>query len=388
MKTIHLLIISTLALFVISCEKTESRTVNDSFSLKIAAKTYNYCNNTWEDSKANISITSNGIEVITDTLNIGQNQLPIPLDYQVYELIVSKEGFESQTTTFNKEAIIAQSESELVLELAPKTHVGGVLLKTMEDYNNFAAKKYGRVDGFIAFSEIIELDNIEALSTLTSIGGGLRFFRANGLTSLNGLQNLKSISGDLYLGQNESLTTIAALEQLTCIGDYVSIQQNPELKNLKGLEKITELPDELRIDRNPKLADLNGLSNLENVMGNIYVGSNPLLNDLEAFSKIDTIQAGFEIEYNIGLTDMTGLDNLSTVNGDLVITANRIVNLNGLENLTEINGSLQIYNNSWLYGWCALQNLFVADGLNGFKLFGNCSFNPTVQDIIDGNCKP
>ena len=84
---------------------------------------------------------------------------------------------------------------------------------------------------------------------------------------------------------------------------------------------------------------------------------------------------------------MTGLENLTSVGGQFLITGHdQLASLNGLENLNSVGGMIQIRQNfSLLRDFCALQNLFANGSYNQVDISNN-PFNPTVQNIIDGNC--
>lgn len=92
------------------------------------------------------------------------------------------------------------------------------------------------------------------------------------------------------------------------------------------------------------------------------------------------------------VTSLASLTTLRNVEGDILIQDTNLTTLNGLENLISITGDLSIVSNSNqgqpiqnINDFCALQNLFSNGNFTTVDISGN-SFNPTVQDIIDGNC--
>jgi hypothetical protein len=62
------------------------------------------------------------------------------------------------------------------------------------------------------------------------------------------------------------------------------------------------------------------------------------------------------------------------------------LNLNGLENLSQVGRNLIIENNLELVNLCGITNLVSQDGiLEDYIVFDN-AYNPSQQDILDGNC--
>lgn len=74
------------------------------------------------------------------------------------------------------------------------------------------------------------LENVEALGNLHTIGGGLSIVRSSLLSSLDGLENLQSINGYLSIYNLDSLNDIGALEQLAPEGiQLIRIYNCPQL---------------------------------------------------------------------------------------------------------------------------------------------------------------
>ena len=83
---------------------------------------------------------------------------------------------------------------------------------------------------------------------------------------------------------------------------------------------------------------------------------------------------------------MDGLAGLITVGGSISIKDNTDLLSVGFVNLANVLGDIQISNNTSLNDYCELQAFLVNGGLGGtFNATGN-AYNPTAQNIIDGNC--
>lgn len=63
-----------------------------------------------------------------------------------------------------------------------------------------------------------------------------------------------------------------------------------------------------------------------------------------------------------------------------------ITDLNPLIELVEVTGSLTIRYNTSLVDFYGLQTLLIQDGIIGDLTVSDNAYNPTLQDILDGNC--
>jgi len=167
-----------------------------------------------------------------------------------------------------------------------------------------------------------DISNLNGLSVLTSIGGGLLigdgFFRGNKLlTNLTGLENLSYIGGGfvnfggLRIYNNEALTSLTGLENLKTIegglfiGGYGTSWGwggNPSLINLTGLESLTSIDGQIMVGYNDALTTLIGLDNLVSIEDGLYIISNQALTSLKG---LDNIYATSIIDLNI--SDNTSL---------------------------------------------------------------------------------
>ncbi len=114
--------------------------------------------------------------------------------------------------------------------------------------------------------------------------------------------------------------------------------------------------------------------------------------DLEGLNNLSYIGNGYSdqgisINYNTSLENLSGINNLTGINGDLEIRGNPfLASLTGLESLTQIENAIEIYDNALLSDFCSLTSFFINNSFNGNYGVENNLINPTIQDIIDGNC--
>ncbi|HPF11959.1 MAG TPA: hypothetical protein PKW08_10790 [Flavobacteriaceae bacterium] len=219
--------------------------------------------------------------------------------------------------------------------------------------------------GYFSLIGCESLPNIDWLQNLTALESGFDISNCDSLISLDGLSNVTSFSGPL---ENRG----------------IRISNNLLLENLDGLQNLTTSLYNLDIFNNSSLQNIEGLSNI-NVFQELTITENESLQNLIGLGSITKVNIHIEIKRNNSLTDLVGLENLETSPGIFTIDGNlNLNNLNGLEGLTHIY-SLRIVNNTNLTDFCSLQNLLTTDTNTGFYAFEN-AYNPTKQDIIDGNC--
>ncbi|MHC1777728.1 MAG: T9SS type A sorting domain-containing protein [Lentimicrobium sp.] len=288
-------------------------------------------------------------------LKIFNNALLQTCDVQsICDYLASPNG----TVDIHDNAPGCNSQEEVVAACEQHCLPEGITFTTQEQIDNFQTNYPGcrEIEGDV----IIHGDNIENLNgliALTSIGGNTYIEDDESLTSLNGLNNLAFIGGDLNLTVG-NLINFTGLEGLTYIGGNFEIRDDFVLINLTGLDNLASIGGYLSIG--PR------------VLG----GSGPPT-----------------IIPNTTLTSLTGLNSLTTIGGDLTIYGNdALTNLVALENLTSIGGDLKIgisnyadliSGNSSLTGLIGLENVD-ASSINNITIVDNSSLTKCeVQSICN-----
>jgi len=288
---------------------------------------------------------------------------------------------------------------------------GDVQLLTQQEVDDFGANNYSAIVGRL----LIGADNnptpasivsLEPLSALTSISSSLRIEHNTALTNVDGLNNITE-TGNLLLVHNDALTNVNGLNGLTAtLGFY--IYSNPLLTTIEGLSSLTFV-DYLYINGNASLTTLNGLQNLTTIDETLEI-SNTALTNIDALSNITILTYDLEITNNEFLTSIEGLSNLITIEEEVEISGNELLanldgligltsvgygveirnnlalsNLDGLVNLANVGDSFYIDDNTILSDFCGLNTLIIDNSYTDLRVT-DCAYNPTEQDIIDGNC--
>ena len=218
-------------------------------------------------------------------------------------------------------------------------------------------------------NNIMQLDG---LTVLTSIIGGLEIKDNPLLTDITGLEHLTEIGGDLLFVKNTKLTNLSGLINLGSIGGNLSIQQNDVLTELSGLENIDpgSIVD-LKIVYNDSLSscviysicDYLASPNGEIIISNNAEGCNDQSEIEEGCALLPCFPNGIVFSSQIEIDSFQNdFSNCFEIAGDVLIEGNDISNLDGLSVLTIINGNLKIMNNPQLNNIYGLYNLSVIGG--------------------------
>ncbi|MBL4662515.1 MAG: T9SS type A sorting domain-containing protein, partial [Flavobacteriaceae bacterium] len=208
--------------------------------------------------------------------------------------------------------------------------------------------------------------SLVSLGGLTSLidPGSLTILNNESLTSIGNLSNLTSIEGQLSVIQNHSLTNFVGLNNLTIVSQ-LSITNNDGLTSLDGFEGLEEVEFNFNVSSNDNLLSLDGLDFLVLIGENIHLESNALLNDLDALGLITNLNSTLTVKGNAALTNLLGLHNITMIGtngstGRLIIENNPVLvgltDLSSLESLGS-NGALYIINNAILTSLEGLDNI-------------------------------
>ncbi|MFD2914319.1 leucine-rich repeat domain-containing protein [Psychroserpens luteus] len=258
---------------------------------------------------------------------------------------------------------------------------GNVTLTNQAEVNEFGVFSFVTVDGDLRIggenSDIVDLTPLEGLSI---VNDNVSVFANDNLESLNGLQNLVTIGNGLFISNNALLTSISDLNNINSL-NRLSITNNDALTSLEGLNNLSNIDGSLTLEDNDALTSIAVLGNLSNSSG-IYIENNDALTTLVGLEQITEISFLW-ITYNEALIDLNGLDNLTSINVSPFFSSIQfLIGLKGQDDGTSTPAP-----NPNLSNFCALENLLVNG--NGLAIpigIANNAYNPSSQDIIDGNC--
>lgn len=254
------------------------------------------------------------------------------------------------------------------------------------------------------------LSQIDALSNIQKVGENVEIkHNLSGLQNINGLTGLLDIGGDLDIASNYELTQINGIKNVMSINGVIKISYNNSLLDFGEAFTKLENAEGIYIN-NSKMQTLNHFNALTHVNW-ISISDNENLNIVDGFDNLNAIKqlsiADNNLTQIIGfnnlkscenlsfggylsiyskLSKISGFSNLESINGNLSIDHSSLTNLNALTNVISVSGNISILNNPSLSDFCGIKDLIQSNGLSGnFEAFWN-SYNPSENDLQNGNC--
>lgn len=285
---------------------------------------------------------------------------------------------------------------------AMETIGGGLGIDRNQNLTALSLNSLSVINTGFAFRENEKMTSIGEFNSLTSIKGHVNIHNNPSLRSLEGLSSLISVNWALNIYSNDNLLTLAGLDALKSIIDpgvgssilYICDNKSLTSINLNGLSNVYDLD----IKNNPALTSI-GLDSFTN-LDNLHIENNDALPNLLGFTNLTTISEKLLVKDNDSLINFTGFDNLTTLSKVYIASNAQLTSLKGLDNVTAVY-SFYLGDYGWdsvndgpkggpnpnLTDLCAVQNLFVnGNGASAnVRIQGN-AYNPTIQDIMDGNC--
>ncbi len=286
---------------------------------------------------------------------------------------------------------------------------GNVTLTNQQEVNDFGAMCYSGINGILRIGTALN-NNINSLLPLTNINSVIApvgnysvIIAGTQLESLEGI-NIVNATLSLQIEGNNVLTSFEGINLNNTI-DQLLITNNDALFDLSGLEDLTSITSYFSIQNNNSLESLQGLNNLESWRFSYFTGNTELQN-FEGLDNLETIVDIFLIDTNI--KNFIGLESLTTISslpvGGIssveIYDNDMLESFDGLENALVVAGNVKFYigieanggsgggprPNSMLSDFCGIQNLVNNSSGNVELFIANNLYNPTAQDIIDGNC--
>ena len=217
-----------------------------------------------------------------------------------------------------------------IAEIADVLHIEKMSVEHMDYFTNI------RIINTIGFRDLHQLNSVEGLIGLESIENQLRLEGLSQLNSFEGFNNLQSLNIDL---------------------SFVDLHVN----NFQGFDGLTTC-------RSINISNMSGLQTLS------------------GFESLEYVTETINISACSGIVNFDGFPSLISTGGLTINNLYALSNLGVLSHVTTIENDLVIIENNSLTDLCGIQSLLVNDGLGGTYLVFNNAYNPTQQDIIDGNC--
>lgn len=260
----------------------------------------------------------------------------------------------------------------------------------------------------ISFNE--SLENLTGLEAITAVGGSFLVSNNQNIKEINALSNLQEIGAVLQIASNPELIHINGLSSLISVGNAIVMFSNNSLTSLgnafENLERASNISlsygafesidgfnnltsaDYIDVQNNLQLLSISGFENLPNCKY-FTIGNNENLQSINGFFNLNSVEE-FTLLQPSTISDppisITAFSNLNTIVNNLLISGLANTDINFISNLEIVGDQLNITYNENLNNLCGLNTLVFNDGLGGeFNVFNNL-YNPTQQDILNGNC--
>lgn len=352
------------------------------------------------------NLTSVGILEIKNTRLTNVNLVNLQTPSEPTTTIITGNGF---LTNINLNNITKANRVVFTYNALEDIQLGGLTtvesdftIKNNPNITSINLNNLTQIDGYININDNQSLEAIY-VNSLT-VAEDIEVKDNNQLTTLS-LPNLSSLKS---LRLHNSKIPALNLESLQNRPEPTSffINENPFLTSTNfGAMTIAK---DVRFEGNIGLTDL-PLSNLTKIEASLYVvncdnivnlnienitevGEMRIVSNsqLETFIANNITQATTIIIHgsNWDLSTIT-MNNLGVITGDLHIydfwVHSNFTNLDGFTGLHSIEGALKIINNDNLSDFCGITNLITNGSVGTYTVSQNW-YNPTQQDIIDGNC--
>ncbi len=267
----------------------------------------------------------------------------------------------------------------------------GIVFETQDQIDNFQMNYPGCsvILGDVTIKHD-DITNLNGLSVITEIIGGLEIRNNSNLGSLSGLDNLTKVGGNVTIGSFMQATTplssLDGLNNLRVIGGQLLITDNDQLSNISALSNLDSVMGMINIQDNDILTSLNGLGNLKYFFSLLNIQENQNLTDLCSFNYLDTL-ISISINKNESLTNLNGCEYVDFYFGIRLLNNDNLTDISALNNLTEI-GVLEINNNNELNNLQGLNNVYKIINLkivNNESLTSFTGLNNLI--LIDGDLK-
>ncbi len=298
--------------------------------------------------------------------------------------------------------------SEGWLEILGNLELGGIATSSnITDLSPLSSLVVIEDNLVISFVDDLEMIDFEHLK---SVGRSISIKQNESLKYITGFNELQRITSNFLVQNNRNLEDVIGFENLETIGGELYWSSNFNLLNVQGFNTLNNV-HALIIGGSTRLQSINAFNNLEEVDGAVGLGGSYELTELQALqslryagrldigrmsiqnidflSSLEGVNEYFNLKNCPLLSDLTGLSSFKTVDFGFLEISNLplIDNLDFLSGIENVNDEIFIRRNENLTNYCGLENLFNTNPpARGIYTEDN-SYNPTTEDITNGNCQ-
>ncbi len=289
--------------------------------------------------------------------------------------------------------------------LSTLTSVGAIVIENTQLTDLHGLHNVQNLTGKVHLENNPILEDVTALSNIGTQIVTLELIKNGALSDLTGLNiaqnadrlriehlpvhdldvftNIKYVN-DLILRELQQLNSIEGLIGLERINDYLKLEGISSLNSLNGFNNIQSLDIDLEfVDLH--LDDFQGFNGLTSCKS-INISNMSSLQTLNGFDSLEYVSESISISACSQIDTFDGFPVLISTGGLTIDNLYSLSTLGDLPNLTTVENDLVIKENINLTDLCGIRTLLINDGLGGAYSVYNNAYNPSKQDIIDGNC--
>jgi len=216
--------------------------------------------------------------------------------------------------------------------------------------------------------------------SMAHIPGNVYIAFNEGLNHLTFLSNLTSVDGNFTI-RDSPFADVEPLSSLQHIGGGLLFRGTPYFHDISGLKNLEGSLAYLHIYDNDSLSECCILNCLAIESEDIIINDNLAgCNSIEDLADCGTCVEGVSCTASLTFNTQAAIDDFlyngcETIQGDLTITGDDITNLNGLRNVKTITGDLKIWNNTILETLEGLESLETIGGTLWVRI------NPSLRNL-------
>lgn len=262
--------------------------------------------------------------------------------------------------------------------------IGEMLLTTQEQVDSFGALHYNEIKGKLKLtgSDITSINSLCSIKKVDELD-----FYSLGITDLTGLENIDTVE-TIHINNCNLITNIDEFSNIKLVKNYINFIDNNNLLNVDGLNNASsDGLQGLLFQDNNSLVNINGIENIKvSILSIIGNNSLSILPDFKIVKNPIIIIDIQNYPFNFNLDFLSNIDDVLQL---ILMNNQNLTDISVLGDLSSIEENLTLTNNINLSDFCSLQNLISNNGLieQDYNVSGN-QFNPSFNDIINGDCMP
>jgi hypothetical protein len=268
-------------------------------------------------------------------------------------------------------------------EFIPKVYNADLLNPSQEALDDLLSMGYNIINGNVELQNQYDIVDMSAFKNIIEINGLLEVRYCSSISSLNGLEALIRVDSLISIVGNPTLKDIRAIKN-------IEFTQTFHVENNQSLEEIGEFLS-LNVTETVKISGCRLLPNIGyfpkiKKLGHIEISGYDN-SDIELINMFNALEEAGSISIlTSGGSKIGGFANLISVDDLTIVNNYELEEIVGFQNLVNCEQA-EIFWNNQLTNFCCFEKLVLEGNYTSISIYDN-AYNPTVNDFINGDCKP